>query len=159
MSYNPYGIQGIPSYMQSGTTDFIQGVPWVSSVDEVRSASVFYGRQMFIDKNNNVFYIKDTMGQIKAFAFEEVPVPGQAVIDPSKYVTKEEFDELRSQYEQLIQQQSAPVTIQSDANNAADATIPGDSGTSQAGIFQPGFTNGNGSTASQQLVGEYPTAS
>lgn len=154
MAYNPYGFTGAPSYIPSGSTD-IQGVPVVSSVDEVRSASVLYGRQMFMDLNTDSFYIKDTMGSIKAYSFKEIPVPGQTIIDPSQYVTKEEFDELRSKYEQLIESKqptAEPVPTQPIIDLAANATVPGDAGTSQAAILQPSTTTWNGPATGQQFI-------
>lgn len=145
MPYNPY----YPAYYQpnipSGTND-IQGVGWVTSLDEVRNAVVPFGRKLFMNQNEYIFYVKDSQGNIEVFKFEKSASYGN--IDMSGYVTKEEFDKLRSQYEQLIQQQQAanaaanaatiPAATQPNANFAGNAELPGYSGTGQTGVYQAG---------------------
>lgn len=145
MPYNPYG--GYPGFanIQSGTSD-INGVPQVSSIEEVKAASVPYGVSIFFTKDNsNLFYAKNSNGLIKCFKYQEVPIPSN---DPQNFVTKQEFDDLRTKYEQLAQQYATvqpattATTVQSSVYNASDAELPGNTGTSEAAILQPGSSDG-----------------
>ena len=154
MPYNPYS----PSYpynIQSGTTD-LQGVTWVNSLIEVEATRVPYGKQIFMDRNNPYFYVKDYTGVIKCFKFEEVPLPSQ---NPDNYVTKEEFDQLRMQYEQLVSTVSATTATQPAepaqpyVDHAADVAVPGDTGASQAGVLQQGSPDGAVTITAQQPLG------
>lgn len=149
MAYNPYGYPGYTPTIVSGTAD-IQGVPWVSTIDEVRSAPVFSGKQMFMDRNANKFYVKDQYGNMKAFEFTEVPLE----VTPDNYVTKQEFEELRSKYEQLVNanwQPAAQPAVQpvADAATAQYVTSAG-----EAGVLQQGGANGNDPCAAQPVVGQ-----
>ena len=155
MPYNPYGNPGYPApYIPSGTAD-IAGVTWVSSFDEARNAIVPYGKQLFMHSDDKQFYVKDRSGAIKAFKFEEIPLPSN---DPSNFVTKQEFEELRRQYESLVQQQSGTITASPNisepiAINATDATIQGNTGASQAGVLQQNSGNGAYEVPIEQPVG------
>lgn len=137
MPYNDFGGYsahapfGTPAYIQSGTND-IQGVNWVSSFDEVRAASVPFGRKMFMENNEQIFHIKDSNGSIMSFKFEEIPQP-----TPANFVTRQEFDDLRSKYESLVQQQQAAAVQQSaqfDAIAPSSQLVPGDTGASQGAV-------------------------
>lgn len=154
MAYNEFGGYPVnapfsgPGYIQSGTND-IQGVSWVSSIDEVRSASVPFGRKMFMSSMDQIFYVKDSSGSIAAFKFEEIPLP-----TPENFVTRKEFDELRSKYESLVQQQSAAIQ-QSAQPNAADAdgqVVPGNTGASQGSVHQNDSGQGLNPGSGQQLA-------
>lgn len=131
---------------KSGTND-IQGVHWVSSIDEARYASVPFGRAMFMNSNVQEFYIKEAMsGSIRVFKFEEVEIP-----KPEDFVTKAEFEDLRRKYEQLVQQQQPTATAtatESNVDTASNAIIQGDSSASQGAILQTnGKYGGNGISA------------
>lgn len=157
MPYNqPYGYPGYAMNIPSGTADTINGVPQVSSIDEVRAASVPYGVTIFMT-DHDVFYAKNSQGLIKAFKFEEVPIPSN---DPQNFVTREEFDNLRRQYEQLTQQYATatatPIAAQPIANTA---TTQYDSTAGTAGIVQPNSQNGMDTTASEPISGYSGTAS
>lgn len=149
MDYNGYGGYpvhtpfGTPGYIQSGTND-IQGVNWVSSIDEVRAASVPFGKKLFMENNDQVFHVKDSNGSIQSFRFEEIPQP-----TPENFVTRKEFDDLRSKYESLVQQQQAAAVqqpAQSNAIDSANAAVSGYSGTSQGAIHQDNSGLGNEQT-------------
>lgn len=148
MSYPNYGFPGYPNNIQSGTADTL-GISWVSSIEEVRSYHVPFGKQVFMDRNQDIFYVKNTAGEIKAFSFKETSIPS---LSPENYVTKQEFDELRTKYEQLIQQQSAATGTQSFTNNATDATVQGITGGSQTAAMQPVSVDGNNANTAQQLA-------
>lgn len=139
MSY-PYGF-GYPSNIQSGTTSGYSGVTEVSSLDEVRAASVPFGVAIYMMNNGNMFYAKNTQGMIKAFKFEEIPIPSN---DPQNFVTREEFDKLRSQYDQLIAQQhaTATTTIQPTAQSVTNVTTTQyDTRASNSGVLQQSSIN------------------
>ncbi len=161
MNYNFYGFPGMPmaNNIQSGTSD-IQGVPGVSSINEVYSASVPYGKQIFMDRNQYVFYLKDYTGNIKAFSFKEIPVPG---VGPNmeNYVTREEFDNLRNKYEQLINTDANATTNTTAQPNAQQSTQPVanyattqyDSTASTTGVLQSGSTDGIDPYTTKSTVG------
>ncbi len=138
---------GYPAYpdIQSGTTDNIQGVRRVSCIEEVYATSVPDGvRAMFMDGTKDMFYIKDGLS-VRAFEFAEV-----APMKPGDYVTKSEFEELKKQYEQLVQQQqryaaaSAPaVSAQPVADDAGDTGVQRYSGASTPAILPNGVGVGN----------------
>lgn len=143
MPYNPYGYPGYATNIQSGTND-INGVPQVSSIEEVKAATVPYGVSIFFTKgDSNIFYAKNHQGTIKAFKYEEIPIPSN---DPQNFVTKAEFDQLRSQYEQLAQQyaaqQSAATQPRPVVYNEGDPELPGNTGASEATVLQSGGSDG-----------------
>lgn len=152
MPYNSYGNPSFTAlpYIPSGTAD-IAGVTWVSSFNEVQAALVPYGKQLFMQRDQNIFYVKDHTGALKAFKFEDIPLPSN---DPSNYVTKAEFDELKAKYEQLIQQQqsntyaanwSEPVAVGSTAEE-----LQRQSTASSGGILQQGSTDGTNAVTAEQ---------
>lgn len=164
MAYNQSILPGYVPNIQSSAND-IQGVPWVSSIDEVKSASVFNGVRLFMDNSDKVFYSKNMNGEIRAFKFEEIPIPSN---NPANFVTKQEFEELKAKYDQLLQMQGAmtnaesvvqqqAATIeqpaQSNADNAGYEVVPGFTGTSQAGVLQPSGTDGSDAITTQPVTG------
>lgn len=142
MTYNAYGNPSFTTlpYQPSGTAG-IAGVTWVSSLQEAQSAIVSFGKQLFMLRDQNIFYVKDSTGALKAFKFEEIPLPSN---DPSNYVTKAEFNELRQKYEQLVQQQQFKPTLQleSYATNADAPELQHDAGASSTAILQQGSGDG-----------------
>lgn len=142
MPYNPYGTPGFPApYISSGTND-IAGITWVSSLQEVQSAIVPYGKQLFMHRSEKQFFIKDHTGVMKAFKFEEMPLPSN---DPANFVTKAEFEELRQKYESLVQQQTNTYTTNWNepvATNATTEELQWNTGTSTAGVLQQSGTDG-----------------
>ena len=151
MAYNPY-YQGNPTYIPSGTTD-INGVPQVSSVDEVKAATVPYGVSVFFVRgDSDLFYAKNSLGEIKCFKYQEIPIPSN---DPENFVTRAEFDALRKQYEQLSQQHAAiqqPVVIQPvqpNGDHEGHAVVSGDPGAGQGAILQSSGEDGFNPIAAQ----------
>lgn len=143
MPYPNFSYPGYPSTIPSGTADTL-GISWVTSLDEVRGHNVPFGQHIFMDRNSDIFYAKNPQGEIKAFKFQETPLPG--TMQPGDYVTKQEFEDLRNKYEQLIQQQSVATTTAVSEPiivNATDATVPGNTGTSEAGVLQQSGTDGD----------------
>lgn len=160
MAYTGYGYPGMPN-IQSGTSD-ITGVPWVSSIDEVRAAQIPFGydRQIFFDHNNDIFYMKWSSGQIRAFSFSEIQLPSN---NPMNFVSRQEFDDLRSKYEQLVQSIQHPTVGQSQPAESvpgasANEAVPGNTGAGQAAVLPNGTSDGNGSVANQQFANGYTEA-
>ncbi len=140
MQYNGFGYQAYSN--MSSTQDDISGVRLVSSIDEVRAASVF-GRQLFMHRDEDMFYVKDQNGSIRCFSFEEVQSP-----PAGDYVTRKEFDELRSRYEQLIRSAAATPQQQQlvpepDAGNANGSQLQWNAGAGQASVLPDGGGFGN----------------
>lgn len=148
MDYNQYGYSAQPSNIVSRAQTDIQGVRRVANIDEVYATSIPYGsRIMFMHHNEPYFYVKEGSA-VETYKFEKVEPP-----KPENFVTRQEFDELRSMYESLVSQQQyaataavqriatpttttvQPATIQPDQSNATIASNPelqGNSGASQA---------------------------
>lgn len=89
-----------------------------------------------MDSNDSVFYVKaaDEFGvskQFKAYRFEEVEIAPaveapQAQIDTSKFISRDEFDELKAKIDQLA---TAPVPVQKKpAGKAKDVKEESDNG-------------------------------
>lgn len=139
MSY-PYGF-GYPQNIQPGTTGY-SGVSEVSSIDEVRAASVPYGVAIFmLNTSDNIFYAKNSQGAIKAFKYEEIAIPSN---DPQNFVSRAEFNELKEKYDELARQHATAATTSQPVQPAATAqpvtdvaTAQYDTGASNAGVLQP----------------------
>lgn len=157
MAYNqPYGYPMMAPNIQSGTND-INGVNRVSSFQEVIASTVPYGRALFMHNNEQVFWVKDTNGSIRAFKFEEVNLEGDTV-------SRKEFDDLKEKYEQLIQQFSAnaapAVEQQSNATQwqqpveypAGNEVVQGNAGASQAAVYGSSASDGNEQSAGQPVA-------
>lgn len=153
MAYNPYSYPGYTQNISSGTTD-LMSVPWVSSIQEVESTRVPYGKQLFMDRNHDYFYVKDYTGLIKCYRFEEAPPPSTYTIqDTNNFVTKQEFDELRQKYEQLIAASTdttATQPTQSNEYSQTNAAVQWNTGASQATVLQSNSTDGADTFATQQ---------
>lgn len=137
MPYPNFGNFGYSPNMQPGTSGY-SGVSEVSSIDEVKAASVLYGTAVFFDRNGMFFYAKNSQGMIKAFKFEEMPIPSN---DPQNFVSRAEFDQLKEMYNELASRQYATAAAtqpvaQSDAANAGGTTVPGNTGASQGATDQ-----------------------
>lgn len=140
MPYPYFGNLGYPQLQntQPGTSGY-SGISEVSSIDEVKAASVLYGVSIFMDRNGGHFYAKNSQGLIKAFKYEEIPIPSN---DPQNFVSRAEFDQLKEMYNDLASRQyaaaaAAQSVAQSDAANAGSAAVPGNTGASQ-GTTDPG---------------------
>ena len=137
----PYGYsaQADQHIFQSGTNDIL-GVRRVSNPEEVKTTLVPYGRQLFMDVGRDIFYVKDSSGEIRCFAFKPIPMP-----EPESFVTQSQFEELKQKYEQLVRsistnapaESSVPAEATATAQPVAiSATVEPDTGASQAGVYQ-----------------------
>lgn len=103
-TYNPYGL----SAMQPMQQQPINGIVRINGIE---------GAQMYPMPPNsvspplmlgsdNIFIVKTTDGggaaTLKAYKFEEIPVPTPGQIDESRFVTKEYFDSWASQLMEAI---------------------------------------------------------
>lgn len=165
MPYNQ--LTGFPAYMPnigaptipSGTND-IQGVRWVSCLDEVKAASVPFGRSLFMQNNEMIFYVKDSNGVIQTFAFNEITPPAPEDLASELAYTKQEISELKAQLEFLRSnnaQQSIQSTTAADwqqfAQSNADAqTAQYDASTSQPGVLQQGCSDGTDGISAQSTT-------
>lgn len=152
--FAPYGAfpgKQMPAPQPAGPQ--IEGVRWVSGIDEVNGTVIGFGKAaVFMFSNENAFAIKsvDPTGvpTVKVFDFTERPPANQTVLDPGQYVTKEEFDELRRKYEQLAQQPAAaadpvaPAELGSSQHHADDAVVPGNPAAGAGSVLQPGGVYG-----------------
>lgn len=125
----------IPLYGQfyQGSPPGIQGVRAVNGLQEVEKCIIPFGsKAMFMDKENDIFYIKETdpLGYsppVEAYRFEKIERPA-----PQQYVTKQEFDslsqQLREQYESVIQhlKQTIPATESNPANKSTNTIYEND---------------------------------
>lgn len=144
MQYNQFGGFGYPQNIQPGTTGY-SGISEASSIDEVKATSVPYGVSLFMMRDGNIFYAKNSQGIIKCFKYEELPMPSN---DPQNFVSRAEFNELKEKYDELIARQYGAATtaaqpIQQTATQpVADVTTTQyDTGASQAGALQPDSSN------------------
>ena len=141
MPYNPFGNLGYPTNIQPGTNGF-SGISEVSSIDEVKAASVPYGTAIFMANSSDMFYAKNSQGLIKAFKFQEIPIPSN---DPQDFITRNEFETLRRQNEQLIEQNAAlaaQLQQQQPQPYANVAATQYDPTASTGGVVQPNSANG-----------------
>lgn len=141
----PYNTYGYPAYapqmapQQQRPANDIQGVRWVSGFDEAKTTHVMPGsRIMMLDTNVDIFYIKDGMGNIEAYSFQKTDPPA-----PPEFVTRQELNEMRNSYEQLIQQyqqqlsSATNVNAQPVAADPAGTAIQWKSGASQEAVVRP----------------------
>ena len=98
---------GNPGYMQTVTQPMgLKGRP-VSSIDEVRAAQIDFDGSLFIfpDVANRKIYTKqinlDGTASLNCYALQENVQP-----QPQTYVTKEEFDAVVAQLNQLLAKES-----------------------------------------------------
>lgn len=160
--YNPYQMQPSYPYMQGpGASVFqqppqqpqqqpgqIEGVRWVSSMDEVNGTTIGFGQSaLLMFTGENAFAIKSVSASgvptTKVFDFTERQDP--PAVNPADYVTKEEFEDLRRKYEQLAGQHAAdavPVQYGDPQYHADDAVVPGNPAAGTGPVLQPSCANG-----------------
>lgn len=94
-----------------------QGVPWVSSIEEVRNCVTPFGQKtMFMNRNEPVFYIRDVdkngVAYVTEYDFTAHQTQEEAA--QSDYITREEMNQelerIKEHYESLIQP-ATPATI------------------------------------------------
>ena len=125
--FAPYG--NFPGKQASQGTP-IDGVRWVNSVDEVNATTIGFGQSaLFMFSGENAFAIKSVDGTgvptVKVFDFtERPPASNPVVLDPSQYVTKDEFENLRRMYEQLAQHDIAAASATADAQQSQAPQLP-----------------------------------
>jgi hypothetical protein len=116
--YYPYNYQAaianqmrpdIPSYMmpQPAAPAYLKGRP-VSSLEEARAAQVDLDGSLFVfpDIGNKKIYTKkinlDGTATINSYSLDAPVQQKEEVIDTSKYVTKEEFQNLQSELNEIL---------------------------------------------------------
>lgn len=136
-SYQPY-YQPYPVYQPAPQAQGIAGVRFVSGEEEARSVAIPYGtRALFMDANEDAFYIKETDGAgastVEEYEFRKVEPKRE------EYVTRAEFDELKEAYESALRQSAAGrQPAQQQPDSAAYGAYPvDDTGASQGGSAAP----------------------
>lgn len=141
VTYSPYQIQQAqpmsqmmqqqPVYSQAASQPAAQGIIWVQGEAAAKAYPVPAGTNaVLMDSESQVFYIKatDSSGMpqpLRVFEYNEVvrtepqnsnSAPG---FDPNEYVSKEEFDELKKQ----IQNMNSNNYSRKDRNNNAKPSV------------------------------------
>lgn len=106
----------------------IKGRP-VSSIEEVRATSIDFDGSVFFfpDIANKRIYTKqinlDGTSTLNVYELKNIPIE-QPAINPSQYVTREEFEATLSQFKQLLTQQVPVVMTQPQQTVAQQPTEP-----------------------------------
>lgn len=106
----------------------IKGRP-VSSIEEVRATSIDFDGSVFFfpDIANKRIYTKqinlDGTSTLNVYELKNIPIE-QPAINPSQYVTREEFEATLSQFKQLLTQQVPVVMTQPQQTVAQQSTEP-----------------------------------
>ena len=98
-NYNPY-------YMRPYQQPQIQGVKFVQNLQEAQSCSIPLGtKAIFMNQGEDIFYIKEMdfngISNVTEYEFKKKE-PTQ---ETKEYMTREEFENWRTGYEQFIKQQ------------------------------------------------------
>lgn len=149
--WSPYGQQ--PMQAPQRSSNEIEGVRWVSSMDEVNGTSIGFGQSaLFMFTGENAFAIKSVSASgvpiTKVFDFKE-----RVAATPESYVTREEFEKLKEQINgQPVVQPAATVNAAEPGNtqhNAGDAVVPGYPASGAGPVLQHGGPDGMDSLATQ----------
>lgn len=106
----------------------IKGRP-VSSIEEVRATSIDFDGSVFFfpDIANKRIYTKqinlDGTSTLNVYELKNIPIE-QPAINPSQYVTREEFEATLSQFKQLLTQQVPVAITQQQQTVAQQPTEP-----------------------------------
>lgn len=147
-SMSPFAPYGAFPGKQASQGTPIDGVRWVNSVDEVNATTIGFGQSaLFMFSGENAFAIKSVDGTgvptVKVFDFtERPPASNPVVLDPSQYVTKDEFENLRRMYEQLAQHDTAAASATADASAEPGSPVAVVSSAGKGAVLQPGGGNG-----------------
>lgn len=125
--FNPGGYfpqpfsQPVWSY-QRAMPQGITNVRFVNGLSEAQNCTTPLGKTLLMDKEKLIFYIKETdfnnVSTVKAYSFQEYQ-PETDSAGQSNYITREEFDKWKEQYESSIR----PSTTASSAANGSASTI------------------------------------
>lgn len=162
MSYMPQQYQAMPPYIPQPVHQPMsqadqmqaqryaaQGVPWVNSIDEVRSCITPFGQKtMFMNRYEPVFYIRDVDRNGTAFVYEysfSEKTDEQTAAQP-EYITRDEMmaeiNKIKEQYESLVQPAVAayePVAADADEPFAPRHAATSDTGSTAVQPTLPGF--------------------
>ena len=100
-----YGNMTRPAYQPNGWNNRIRPV---SSIEEVRAASIDFDGSVFYfsDLANKRIYTKqinlDGTAQLNMYELKETPVMEQPIVDASKFVTRNEFDEVMNRFKNYL---------------------------------------------------------
>lgn len=156
--FNPYGFN-YPNYFQQQPQPTpepqITGVKFVSNIQEANNCNIPLGaKAIFMDKNQDRFYLKETdfnnFSTLTEYEFKKVDSTPKEEKTDTGFITREEFEKWRNQYESTIQQiqQSA-----SDNGQLADGQQPDGRHTQQPNAATDGIYQDNISATSQATGG------
>nr|DAF55366.1 MAG TPA: hypothetical protein [Siphoviridae sp. ctZHD14] len=110
--FNPYGFN-YPNYFQqqpqmASPEPQITGVKFVNNIQEANNCNIPLGaKAIFMDKNQDRFYLKETdfnnFSTLTEYEFKKVENLPREETDAS-FITREEFEKWRNQYESIVQQ-------------------------------------------------------
>lgn len=107
MVNNPYYQNWYQQQVQAGQ---LKGRP-VTSIEEVKGSTIEFDGSVFYfpDLANKKIYTKQINldGTSTINMYELKPIPQSSVINPSQYVTREEFETALQNFKQLLQQPAA----------------------------------------------------
>lgn len=109
-NYNPYFAQQMAYQYQQPQQ--IQGVKFVKDLQEAQTCSIPLGtKALFMSQNENIFYLKENdfngVSSVTAYKFEEIKPHSD-----ENYITREEFEKWKEEYEQSVQQGQSAVPTQ-----------------------------------------------
>lgn len=111
-----------PAYQPNGWNNRIRPV---SSIEEVRAASIDFDGSVFYfsDLANKRIYTKqinlDGTAQLNMYELKETPIMEQPIVDASKFVTRNEFDEVMNRFKNYLNSFSIEKTEPAAANAPA----------------------------------------
>lgn len=130
--YNPYDNF---VYQNMYRPQMIRGTRFVDGLAGAQSCVTPLGsKTLLMDNNSDRFYIKETdmngVSTISQYAFTKIEEkPAQA----SDYITREEFEKWKEQYESAIKQQPDSTLQQQSADFGSSASVPADNANNAAG--------------------------
>ena len=124
--FNPYGFN-YPNYFQQqpqfvpNPQQQIQGIKFVENIQEANNCNIPLGtKAIFMDKNQDKFYLKETdfnnFSTLTEYEFKKVDNSPREGKQDTGFITREEFEKWRNQYESTIQQIQQPTTDEKQSN-------------------------------------------
>lgn len=141
-AYNPYNNLAYNNPYQSAyrnQTPIWQGTKFVSGLAEAQSYPTAPGtKTLLMDSQNDKFYIKENdfngISRVSQYRFSKIEEPKQA---PDDFITREEFNKWRENYESAIKQQCSASSAVQSTGPQSSASISEDNSTDAATSASP----------------------
>lgn len=129
MAYQPYQAQTMPTVQTPQYTPSNNGINWVSGESGAKSWIVGRGETVLLmDSENTVFYLKssDQSGMPLPLRIFDYTERVQSVVNQSNsglmrendnFITRDEFNDLRSKYEELERQIRKPAAKKKEVDD------------------------------------------